>query len=167
MIPQSKAIYLTFWIMLRWLLKSSRIYAFKANIIRVDAYHYGNVSRFVNHSCEPNLIISKVFFTDHYKYKPRLALFTQCDVAANEEICFDYNYTVPKSRKTRKLLLESDLLADEILRCKCESEDCRQILWLKPGSEQKVLQAKKSRKEGDQSQPEGVQPKSKRLRNPH
>lgn len=52
----------------------------------LDGRHYGNVSRFLNHSCEPNVCPIRVF-TDHQDIRfPRIAFFVNRDVNAGEEI---------------------------------------------------------------------------------
>ncbi|CAG9858438.1 unnamed protein product [Phyllotreta striolata] len=56
----------------------------------VDAHYYGNVTRFINHSCAPNLHPIKVF-TDHQDLRfPKIALFALKDIANGEELSFDY-----------------------------------------------------------------------------
>jgi len=56
----------------------------------IDARRYGNIARFVNHSCDPNLIPVKVFI-DHQDLKfPRIAFFAVRDIEVNEELSFDY-----------------------------------------------------------------------------
>ena len=54
----------------------------------VDPRRMGNVGRFANHSCDPNLLMVPVR-VDHNV--PRLALFTRRDVAAGQELTFDYS----------------------------------------------------------------------------
>eukprot|EP00118_Oscarella_pearsei_P002960 m.12403 g.12403 ORF g.12403 m.12403 type:complete len:727 (+) comp24027_c0_seq1:162-2342(+) len=56
----------------------------------IDACKYGNVSRFINHSCEPNVFPIQVFSEHHDKKFPKMVFFSMKDVAVNEEICFDY-----------------------------------------------------------------------------
>ena len=52
----------------------------------LDARRYGNVSRFINHRCEPNLVPVKVF-VDHQDVRfPRIALFACKDVEPAEEL---------------------------------------------------------------------------------
>ncbi|KAI4459833.1 g9a isoform b [Holotrichia oblita] len=56
----------------------------------IDARKYGNFGRFLNHSCSPNLTPIKVF-TNHQDLRfPRIALFANRDILAEEELCFDY-----------------------------------------------------------------------------
>ncbi|KAK9761285.1 hypothetical protein K7432_013926 [Basidiobolus ranarum] len=56
----------------------------------IDAYRYGNVSHFFNHSCEPNLRVYPVF-VDHWNLKlHRLAFFAIKDIPRFTELTFDY-----------------------------------------------------------------------------
>lgn len=56
----------------------------------LDARYYGNVSRFINHLCDANLVPVKVF-VDHHDLKfPRIAFFSSRDIQAFEELGFDY-----------------------------------------------------------------------------
>ncbi|KPP63670.1 hypothetical protein Z043_118049 [Scleropages formosus] len=54
----------------------------------VDPAAMGNVGRFLNHSCQPNLSMVPVRV---HSLVPRLALFALRDVAAGEELTFDYS----------------------------------------------------------------------------
>lgn len=56
----------------------------------VDAAHLGNVSHFINHSCEPNLGVWAVWADCLDPNLPMLALFATRDIDAGEELCFDY-----------------------------------------------------------------------------
>ncbi|XP_053669396.1 uncharacterized protein LOC128719784 [Anopheles marshallii] len=56
----------------------------------IDASAYGNVSRFFNHSCQPNVSPVSVYYDHKDQRHPRVALFACRDIEAQEEICFDY-----------------------------------------------------------------------------
>lgn len=56
----------------------------------IDAAHLGNVSHFINHSCDPNLGVWAVWADCLDPNLPMLALFATRDIDAGEEICFDY-----------------------------------------------------------------------------
>ncbi|KAM3673119.1 histone-lysine N-methyltransferase SUV39H2 isoform 3-T4 [Ammospiza maritima maritima] len=56
----------------------------------VDAARYGNVSHFVNHSCDPNLQVFNVFIDNLDLRLPRIALFSTRTIKAGEELTFDY-----------------------------------------------------------------------------
>ena len=53
----------------------------------VDATHYGNIARLVNHSCSPNLAMLPVRVDSII---PKLCLFACEDVSPGEEVCFSY-----------------------------------------------------------------------------
>uniref|UniRef100_A0A8C5R6M0 SET domain and mariner transposase fusion gene n=1 Tax=Leptobrachium leishanense TaxID=445787 RepID=A0A8C5R6M0_9ANUR len=55
----------------------------------VDPTRIGNVGRFLNHSCQPNLFMLPV--RTHSMVVPRLALFAARDISAGEELCYDYS----------------------------------------------------------------------------
>ncbi|XP_044512763.1 histone-lysine N-methyltransferase SETMAR [Gracilinanus agilis] len=54
----------------------------------MDPTHIGNVGRFLNHSCEPNLLMVPVRIDSMV---PRLALFAAKDILPNEELSYDYS----------------------------------------------------------------------------
>ncbi|XP_076468920.1 uncharacterized protein LOC143299534 [Babylonia areolata] len=54
----------------------------------VDPEHVGNVGRFANHSCDPNLVMVPVRVDNSV---PRLALFARRHIGAGEELTFDYS----------------------------------------------------------------------------
>ncbi|KAL4219441.1 Histone-lysine N-methyltransferase ehmt1 [Mactra antiquata] len=56
----------------------------------IDARKYGNVARFINHLCEPNLTPVKVFVDSQDLRFPRICLFANRDIKAQEELGFDY-----------------------------------------------------------------------------
>ncbi|KAJ2783471.1 hypothetical protein H4R18_001680 [Coemansia javaensis] len=57
----------------------------------VDARSYGNVSRFFNHSCQPNMAIRAVYIGHLDPRFHELAFFATSDIAVGEELTFDYN----------------------------------------------------------------------------
>ena len=56
----------------------------------VDAATYGNISHFINHSCEPNLAVFAVWINCLDPNLPKLALFATRNIREGEEITFDY-----------------------------------------------------------------------------
>ncbi|CAH1714232.1 unnamed protein product [Aphis gossypii] len=54
----------------------------------IDAYNYSNVSRFINHSCDPNLMSVRSFINHHDKRFPRIAFFAVQDIKENEQLRF-------------------------------------------------------------------------------
>lgn len=60
------------------------------NPFTVDAAVYGNISHFINHSCEPNLAVFAVWINCLEPNLPKLALFATRNIREGEEITFDY-----------------------------------------------------------------------------
>ena len=52
----------------------------------LDANNYGNIARFINHSCQPNLTPVKVFATHQDLRFPHIALFANRDIKKGEEL---------------------------------------------------------------------------------
>ncbi|KFM59010.1 Histone-lysine N-methyltransferase EHMT1, partial [Stegodyphus mimosarum] len=56
----------------------------------LDARYYGNISRFINHLCDPNLVPVKIY-VDHQDLNfPRIAFFSSREIKQYEELGFDY-----------------------------------------------------------------------------
>ncbi|OAA65515.1 SET domain protein [Niveomyces insectorum RCEF 264] len=96
--------------------------------LEVDGEFLSGPTRFINHSCDPNLrIFARV--GDHAdKHIHDLAFFAVRDIAAGDEITFDY---VDGSSSGGN----DDLIADArgkvagMLPCLCRSANCRGFLW--------------------------------------
>lgn len=72
----------------------------------VDAFHAGNHTRFLNHSCDPNIDLNPVYTYEADIEKPLLCAFTCKDVDKGDELCFSYHGddvpAKPKGRKGRR-----------------------------------------------------------------
>ena len=56
----------------------------------IDANKFGNVTRFINHSCDPNLVPVKVF-TSHQDLRfPHIAMFASRNIKKGDILGFDY-----------------------------------------------------------------------------
>jgi len=60
------------------------------NKYTVDAALHGNISHFINHSCDPNLAIFNVWIDCLDPDLPRLCMFAVRDIVKGEQITFDY-----------------------------------------------------------------------------
>uniref|UniRef100_A0A8C7XRM0 Euchromatic histone-lysine N-methyltransferase 1a n=1 Tax=Oryzias sinensis TaxID=183150 RepID=A0A8C7XRM0_9TELE len=78
----------------------------------IDAKSFGNIGRFLNHLCEPNLLAVRVFTTHQDLRFPRIAFFSSRPIRAGEQIGIDYgeNYWRVKSK---------------YFSCQCGSSKCR------------------------------------------
>lgn len=82
----------------------------------IDPSKIGNVGRFINHSCDPNLIMTPVRINHAI---PSMALFAKHDIKAGEELGFSYSGEEA-----------SDLTIPGVTfkQCFCGSKNCGQIL---------------------------------------
>lgn len=76
----------------------------------IDATKYGNVSRFINHSCCPNLISHLVLVESMDFQLAHVGFYAKQDIAAGEELCFDYCY---------------EQQVGDGCRCLCGASSCR------------------------------------------
>ncbi|MEE6472249.1 hypothetical protein FKM82_009546 [Ascaphus truei] len=80
----------------------------------IDASKEGNVGRFLNHSCCPNLFAQNVFVETHNKSFPWVAFFTKRHVKAGTELTWEYNYDVGS-------------IPEKEIPCLCGQQACRKI----------------------------------------
>ncbi|CAJ0597103.1 unnamed protein product [Cylicocyclus nassatus] len=83
----------------------------------VDAKKKGNVGRFLNHSCDPNVQVQHVFVDTHDLRLPWSSFFAIRNIKAGEELCWNYGYS-PEA-------LDPDRPRHRQLFCKCGSANCR------------------------------------------
>ncbi|XP_051137847.1 histone-lysine N-methyltransferase, H3 lysine-9 specific SUVH5-like [Andrographis paniculata] len=58
----------------------------------IDALKFGNVSRFINHSCSPNLLVQNVLYDHNDKKVPHIMFFATKNIPPSQELFYDYNY---------------------------------------------------------------------------
>ncbi len=92
--------------------------------LEVDGEFMSGPTRFINHSCDPNMrIFARV--GDHVdKHIHDLALFAVREIAAHEELTFDYVDGVSDEQDVN----EPNHLGHKT-RCLCGSVQCRGYLW--------------------------------------
>lgn len=100
----------------------------------VDPTMVGNVGRFLNHSCLPNLLMLPVRV---HSVVPRLALFAARDIDVLEELTFDYSGGYSNQPPVKQLSTQSDAAiqasrTDGLQRkaCHCGTKNCTQFLPL-------------------------------------
>ena len=64
----------------------------RGEMLCIDAKHYGNIGRFLNHSCAPNCIKQAVFSELQDVRHPHMAFFAIDDIPPLTEFTYDYNY---------------------------------------------------------------------------
>ncbi|XP_072531688.1 histone-lysine N-methyltransferase SETDB1-A [Salminus brasiliensis] len=77
----------------------------------IDAKHDGNIGRYINHSCSPNLFVQNVFVDTHDLRFPWVAFFTSKRIRAGTELTWDYGYEVGS-------------VEGKVLLCCCGSSEC-------------------------------------------
>lgn len=101
----------------------------------VDAGYYGNVSHFINHSCDPNLEVFGVWINTLDPTLPRIALFSRRDIEKGEELTFDYMMTGDTTNQpptldqveknlAAELLKQPVLVSDENTENDAKNDDC-------------------------------------------
>ncbi|XP_069074628.1 histone-lysine N-methyltransferase SETDB1 isoform X1 [Pleurodeles waltl] len=78
----------------------------------IDAKLEGNLGRYLNHSCSPNLFVQNVFVDTHDLRFPWVAFFASKRIRAGTELTWDYNYDVGS-------------VEGKVLLCCCGSTECR------------------------------------------
>ncbi|KAJ1389059.1 hypothetical protein SESBI_38572 [Sesbania bispinosa] len=78
----------------------------------IDATNRGNIARFINHSCTPNLCFKDVIYDSNNKSIPHKMLFAVKDIPSGRELTYNYNSCKGKIIKVRN----ND--------CYCGSREC-------------------------------------------
>ena len=89
-----------------------KLYGKTEDVYIMDAKSIGNIGRYLNHSCSPNVFSQNVFVDTHDLRFPWIAFFTMSSVKAGAELCWDYNYEVGS-------------IPGKTLYCSCGSDYCR------------------------------------------
>ncbi|CAF1027711.1 unnamed protein product [Rotaria sp. Silwood1] len=81
-------------------------------VYTLDAKLVGNIGRYFNHSCSPNIAVQNVFVDTHDIHFPWIGFFATKTIRSGTELCWDYNYTVGE-------------IAGRRMDCHCGSAECR------------------------------------------
>ncbi|XP_022660254.1 histone-lysine N-methyltransferase eggless-like isoform X2 [Varroa destructor] len=92
-----------------------QLYFGKEESYVMDALTGGNIGRYFNHCCEPNMFVQNVFVDTHDLRFPWVAFFAERNISAGEELTWDYMYEV-------------DSVPGKSLRCYCGMPNCRKRL---------------------------------------
>ncbi|XP_039114745.1 histone-lysine N-methyltransferase, H3 lysine-9 specific SUVH4 [Dioscorea cayenensis subsp. rotundata] len=87
----------------------------------INAGSVGNVARFINHSCEPNLFVQCVLSSHHDFKMARVVLFAADTIPPLQELTYDYGYA-----------LDSVVGPDgkvKTLNCYCGATGCKKRLY--------------------------------------
>ncbi|KAH0792080.1 histone-lysine N-methyltransferase EHMT2 isoform X1 [Histomonas meleagridis] len=80
-------------------------------MLTVDPSKIGNIAKYINHSCDPNLIQISIGTVNSKRFH-RIAFFALKDIYPNEELGFHYNYNF-------------DMNPSRFIECNCGALNCR------------------------------------------
>lgn len=83
------------------------------NFYSIDAGNYGNLSRFLNHSCNPNCTFWRVLQCNTNSKLYKLCIFSKRYIPPNEELTIDYT------------AIQSKKMATNYVKCLCGSSKCK------------------------------------------
>ncbi|XP_012264079.2 histone-lysine N-methyltransferase SETDB1 [Athalia rosae] len=78
----------------------------------MDAKTTGNIGRYLNHSCDPNVFVQNVFVDTHDVRFPWVAFFALNYIRSGQELTWNYNYDVGS-------------IPGKVIICRCGSSNCR------------------------------------------
>lgn len=97
------------------------------NLYTIDACKVGNVSRMINHSCDPNIGTWSVWINCLDLDIPKICFFALRRIEAGEELSFDYlNFSV---HDVDNQMDDDQTLLKTNFECKCNSEKCRKYIF--------------------------------------
>ncbi|XP_037041398.1 histone-lysine N-methyltransferase Su(var)3-9-like isoform X2 [Bradysia coprophila] len=101
----------------------------KENLYTIDACRMGNVSRMINHSCDPNIGTWSVWINCLDLDIPKICFYALRRIEAGEELSFDYlNFSV-HNVDDQKNDEQSLLNVKTNFECKCNSAKCRKYIF--------------------------------------
>ncbi|EKD15740.1 SET domain-containing protein [Drepanopeziza brunnea f. sp. 'multigermtubi' MB_m1] len=92
----------------------------------IDGEFKSGPTRFINHSCEPNLRIFAVVTAHANKPFHQLCFFAAKDIPRETELTFDYTDGVTDARMDVEEAIAQD---KELTKCLCGTPSCRGYLW--------------------------------------
>ena len=104
----------------------------------VDGQFMGGPTRFMNHSCQPNVQMHTVSYNKYDYFVYDLAFFACEDIPAGEELTFDYK-DADDAPLPESVVLEGERDGMDIdedgggtrkrVPCRCGAKRCRGFLW--------------------------------------
>lgn len=82
----------------------------------IDAAQYGNIGRFINHSCSPNLYAQNVLYDYEDKKIPHIMLFAADNIPPLRELSYHYNYSLDQVYDSNGNI--------KVKKCFCGSSEC-------------------------------------------
>lgn len=104
------------------------------NCFVVDGEMMGGPTRFINHSCSPNVAQYTVSYNKHDSYVYDLAFFAFEDIPAMTELTFDYvdkegeDDPDEEAEELPSASQDTSVNHQKPLECRCGSKNCRKVL---------------------------------------
>ncbi|KAJ9067963.1 hypothetical protein DSO57_1033583 [Entomophthora muscae] len=98
----------------------------------IDAYKYGNVTHFINHSCDPNIAVYTTFYESVDYDIHSLAFFAIRDVRKYEELCFDYSGDTSSESAAASSQITDQGSSGKFTKCPCYcgAQNCRKFVHI-------------------------------------
>ncbi|XP_073117002.1 histone-lysine N-methyltransferase, H3 lysine-9 specific SUVH4 isoform X1 [Elaeis guineensis] len=87
----------------------------------IDAGSIGNVARFINHSCQPNLFVQCILSLHHDIKMAKIMLFAADTISPLQELTYDYGYALDSVVGSDGKIIK--------MPCYCGAADCRKRLY--------------------------------------
>ncbi|KAH6781844.1 histone-lysine N-methyltransferase [Perilla frutescens var. hirtella] len=87
----------------------------------IDAGQTGNLARFINHSCQPNLFVQCVLSNHHDIKFARVMLIAADNIPPLKELTYDYGYELDSVLDTNGKIRQ--------MACFCGADECRKRLY--------------------------------------
>ncbi|KAI3856542.1 hypothetical protein MKX03_028384, partial [Papaver bracteatum] len=88
----------------------------------IDSRTTGNITRYINHSCAPNLYVQCVLSDHHDPRLARIVLFATDNIAPYQELSYDYGY------RANSVVHKNGKLYKKHMRCSCDAPDCKEFM---------------------------------------
>ena len=103
------------------ILKENYLKDNSSQVTVIDAKNYSNKARFINHGCDPNLIVIPARVNNII---PHAALFAIRCINEMEELCYDYNGSLGNFQDQN--IISHNLTSS--IKCFCKAQNCRGFL---------------------------------------
>ena len=89
-----------------------KLYSKDEDVYIMDAKDKGNIGRYLNHSCSPNVFVQNCFVDTRDLRFPWIGFFALDHICAGQELCWDYAYVIGQ-------------VPGKQIQCECGAENCR------------------------------------------
>ena len=94
------------------LVSTRKFFGEDEDVYIMDAKSIGNIGRYLNHSCSPNVFVQNCFVDTHDLRFPWVSFFASTFIRAGSELCWDYCYIVNQ-------------VEGKEIYCECGADQCR------------------------------------------